>query len=109
MLLKDTGSPPLLGVMSPILGRMTKARPWGDARKYAEATGGQAVGLRGKSPGERLGDMIDELRARYTVGYRPAQSKPAGTFCKLLVELAPGGALRPNEWIVLVRQGYYRK
>ena len=109
MLLKDTGSPPLIGVMSPILGRMTKPRPWGDARKYAESTGGQAVGLRGKSPAERLGEMIDELRARYTVGYRPAESKPTGTFCKLLVELAPGGALRPNEWVVFARQGYYRK
>jgi hypothetical protein len=67
------------------------------------------MGLRGKQAGQRLAELIDELRARYTIGYRPAQSKPAGTFCKLRVELAPQGALRPKEWTVLARQGYYRK
>jgi len=109
MLLRDPMYRSLIAMMSPILSHMAKAHPPGDARKYAELTGGQAIGLRGKKPGERLGELIDELRGRYTIGYRPAESKPAGTFCKLRVELAPGGALRPSEWVVLARQGYYRK
>lgn len=83
--------------------------PPGDAKKYAELTGGQAVGLRGKQPEERLGQLIDELRARYTIGYRPSEAQPAGAFRKVRVELAPGGALRPKEWKVLAREGYYRK
>jgi VWFA-related protein len=83
--------------------------PPGDARKYAELTGGQAVGLRGKRPEERLGQLIDELRARYTIGYRPAASLPAGTFRQIHVDLAASGTLRPKEWKVLARQGYYRK
>jgi VWFA-related protein len=89
--------------------RYRKDYPPGDAKKYAEVTGGQAVGLRGKKPEERLGQLIDELRARYTVGYRPSEPQPAGTFRKVRVELAPGGALRPKEWTVLAREGYYRK
>jgi hypothetical protein len=86
-----------------------KSFPPGDARKYAEMTGGQAVGLRGKHPDERLAQLIDELRARYTIGYRPSEPKPAGTFRKIRVELSPSGTLRPKEWTVLARQGYYRK
>jgi len=85
-----------------------KAFPPGDARKYAELTGGQAVGLRGKKPDERLGQLIDELRARYTIGYRPSDPQPAGTFRKVRVELV-GESLRPKEWTVLASQGYYRK
>jgi hypothetical protein len=58
---------------------------------------------------ERLAEVIDDLRARYVVGYRPEQSLPAGTFCKVRVELAPHAALRKREWTVIARQGYFRK
>jgi hypothetical protein len=71
--------------------------------------GGQAVAMRGRQPEERLAQLIDELRARYTIGYRPPESQAAGTFRKIRVELAPDGALRAKEWTVLAREGYYRK
>jgi VWFA-related protein len=104
---------PAWAVLGPLVTAMEapkrKAYPPGDAHKYAELTGGQAVGLRGKRPEERLAQLIDELRARYTVGYRPSEPQPAGTFRKIRVELAPGGALRAKEWTVLARQGYYRR
>jgi VWFA-related protein len=109
ILMVDRKMLPFLALMGAIEGPFARSHPPGDARKYAELTGGQAMGLRGKQAGQRLAELIDELRARYTIGYRPAQSKPAGTFCKLRVELAPQGALRPKEWTVLARQGYYRK
>jgi VWFA-related protein len=83
--------------------------PPGDAKKYAELTGGQAVGMRGKQPEERLAQLIDELRARYTVGYRPPDSQAPGAFRKIHVELAPGSALRKKDWTVLAREGYYRQ
>ena len=86
-----------------------KAFPPGNAHKYAELTGGQAVGLRGKKPEERLAQLIDELRARYTIAYRPSDTQPPGTFRKIRVELVSAGTLRPKEWTVLARQGYYRK
>jgi VWFA-related protein len=103
----------LWAVLAPMLtfyeAPYAKSHPPGDANKYAEVTGGQSVGLRGKKPEERLAQLIDELRARYTIGYRASDPQPAGTFRKIRVELAPGGALRPAEWRVLARQGYYRK
>ena len=81
----------------------------GDAYKYAELTGGFASRLRGKGWEKRLTEVIDSLRTRYTIGYRPSEEKPAGTFCQIKVSLAPGAPLRPQEWRVLSRAGYYRK
>ena len=86
-----------------------KQYPPGDANRYAELTGGQSVGMRGKKPEERLTQLIDELRARYTIGYRPSDPQPAGTFRKIRVELAPDSGLRQKKWTVLARQGYYCK
>jgi len=83
--------------------------PPGNARTYAELTGGEAVGLRGKQPEERLAQLIDELRARYTIGYSPSDPQPAGSFRHIEVKLAASGSLRPQQWDVLARQGYYRQ
>jgi VWFA-related protein len=86
-----------------------KKNPAGDAHKYAEITGGISPGLRGRNVEARLAETIDDLRSRYTIGYRPGEAKSAGTFCRVRVVLAPGAPLRPQEWRVLVREGYYRK
>src|SRR5579863_288716 len=86
------------------------SNPPGDVHKYAEVTGGRVFDLRGKQAvDQRLAELIDQIRSRYTIGYRPAQPKTAGTYCKLRVSLAPGVPLRPKEWSVLARAGYYRK
>jgi VWFA-related protein len=81
----------------------------GDAYKYAEITGGFPFQLRGKKVEQRLAEIIDSLRARYIIGYRPGEDKPTGTFCRVKVELAPSALLRPQEWRALVRAGYYRR
>jgi VWFA-related protein len=108
-LMEDPKMIPVYLFMSAIEGPFAKSHPPGDAKKYAELTGGQSLNLRRKKSGDLLAELIDELRARYTIGYRPSASKPAGTFCKLHVELAPDGPLRSNEWVVSARQGYYRR
>lgn len=89
--------------------RYRKNYPPGDAHKYAEITGGFAAAMRGKYVDQRLAQDIDSLRSRYTIGYCPAETKPPGTFCRVRVALAPGAPLRPREWSVLARAGYYRK
>jgi VWFA-related protein len=109
ILLKDLKWLPFAAMYELAQKGHAKAFPPGDAARYAEVTGGQTLKLAGKSPAERLGAMIDELRARYTIGFSPAADKPAGTFCNLRVELTPEGTLRPKEWTVLARRGYYRK
>lgn len=86
-----------------------KHYPPGDAHKYAELTGGFAIEMRGKGVAERLAEIIDSLRGRYTIGYRPTEYKPPGTFCPVKVTLASGSPLRPQEWSVRSRTGYYRR
>jgi VWFA-related protein len=86
-----------------------KSYPPGDAYKYAEVTGGIAMRLHGGRADEMLAQVIDDLRARYTVGYRPSDPKPPGVFCKLLVKLSPDAGLRPGEWQLIARHGYYRR
>jgi VWFA-related protein len=109
LLLKD---PLAVFWTAPFMAAEASARkkyPAGDAHKYAEISGGISPGLRGKNVEVRLAETIDDLRSRYTIGYRPSESKPAGTFCRVRVALAAGAPLRPQEWRVLVREGYYRK
>jgi VWFA-related protein len=86
-----------------------KNDPAGDANKYAELSGGIAIKTDANNAEARLADMIDHLRARYTIGYRPSDPKPAGAFCRLRATLTPAGSARPAEWTVLAPSGYYRK
>jgi VWFA-related protein len=87
----------------------SKSHPPGDAKKYAEWTGDQAMSMGGKNVEQRLADLIDELRSRYTIGFQPSQTKSSGAYGKLRVALAPDGPLHPQDWNVLARTGYYRK
>jgi VWFA-related protein len=109
MLLKDPLAMPWAELAMAFEASDRKRDPAGDARKYAELTGGLAVPMRGKNVEERLAEVLDELRSRYTIGYHPAESKPAGTFCKVHVALSPQAPIRPQDWNVLTRAGYYRK
>ena len=85
----------------------------GDINRYADITGGPALKTSKKEVAARLAELIDELRARYTLGYVPVGSKAAGTFCKLRVTLAPAAykehaELQKSEVMVRSRSGYYR-
>jgi VWFA-related protein len=94
------------------LGLMIGART-GDINRYAEMTGGPVLKTSKKEVAARLAELIDELRARYTLGYVPVGAKESGTFCKLRVTLAKDtyrghGELRKAEVTVKSRSGYYR-
>ena len=109
MLLKDRAVAFLMETVALMESPYRSKFPPGDAHKYAELTGGFAAGMRGRDVEDRLAQDIDDLRARYTIGYRPANDKPPGTFCHVKVSLAPDAPLHPQEWRVLARDGYYRK
>jgi Ca-activated chloride channel family protein len=76
--------------------------------KYAEETGGEVLGADKKEVDERLGEMIDRLRARYAIGFRPSNINDSGTFrpVKITVSLPKKRKEKP---IVLTRRGYYVK
>ncbi len=85
----------------------------GDINHYADITGGPVLKTSKKEVATRLAELIDELRARYTLGYVPLGTKPPGTFCKTEVKLLPAAykehpELRKSDVVVRTRRGYYR-
>jgi len=90
---------------------MSADRRWyrpGDVHNYAQVTGGLVVESSDKTVPAKLAEMIDDVRLRYTLGYRPSVAKPQGTFCTIKVELAPEVKNLQKDLVVKARQGYYR-
>ena len=85
----------------------------GDIANYADLTGGPVLNSTGKGAVTQLAELLDELRGRYTLGYKPAVSAPEGTFCKLRITLTPEAYREHPEWkksgiVVRTESGYYR-
>ena len=85
----------------------------GDIDEYAKATGGPVLNTSTRDAPEHLALLLDEIRARYTLGYKPTQVEPPGKFCKLSLRLSPEVAgehpeLRKQGLLVSTRSGYYR-
>ncbi len=85
----------------------------GDIVNYANLTGGPVLYSAGKSVTRQLAQLLDDLRGRYTLGYKPANAEPDGKFCKLRFTLTPQAFERHPEWkkseiSVHAESGYYR-
>jgi VWFA-related protein len=84
----------------------------GDINRYADLTGGPVLKTSKKEVAARLAALIDQLRARYTLGYKPAAAKPAGSFCKVQVKLTSASQKRNHagkeDPVVRSISGYYR-
>jgi VWFA-related protein len=85
----------------------------GDVTRYADLTGGPVLKSSKPDVAAKLGELIDELRLRETLGYKPMSMKPAGTYCKLKLQLSPAffakhPEIKGNEVVIRTRQGFYR-
>jgi VWFA-related protein len=94
-------------------GDVTVGTRVGDIANYADLTGGPVVYSAGKSATGQLAQLLDELRGRYTLGYKPAASVAEGKFCSLRVTLSPEAYRKHPEWkkgevVVRAESGYYR-
>lgn len=83
--------------------------PPGDVYRYSDQTGGQVVeaGSR-KRISARLADLIDGIRARYELGYRPANLAARGTFHTIKLKVSPEAQEREGKLVVKTRKGYFR-
>ena len=84
----------------------------GDIEKYAELTGGPVLKTNKTGVATRLAELLDAIRSRYTLGYRPA-SAPGGGFHKVEVRLTPEAYRKHPEWKkseigIRAQSGYYR-
>lgn len=81
----------------------------GNINIYANETGGLVLRAKKGEVGEKLTDLIDQLRTRYTLGYMPTNRKRDGKFRKIKVLVSPEVEEREGELAVLARRGYYAK
>jgi hypothetical protein len=85
----------------------------GDIDEYARSTGGPVLSTGTKEVPENLALLIDRVRARYTLGYKPAAAETQGKFCKLSLRMSPEflsehPEVRKQGLVVMTRSGYYR-
>jgi VWFA-related protein len=83
--------------------------PPGDVQRFAEMTGGMVVNSSGRKTNARLAALLDEIRSRYTLGYRPSGERKPGIFCRIQVQLTPQAAARAGKIKLKTRAGYYRR
>ena len=93
---------------NPMFALRRKHHPPGDTGKYAEETGGVVLGAKREEISAKLADLIDRLRSRYTIGYRPSSPKPEGTLCKIDVRLTAEALKREGTADIRARRGYKR-
>jgi VWFA-related protein len=89
----------LFKVMS--LGQLSKG-----VNAFVERTGGEIVGADKKEVDAKLGFVIDRLRARYQLGFRPLNPSDDGKFRPVEIKIAETKK-RKEQPIVLTKRGYY--
>ena len=80
----------------------------GDVHKYAEKTGGIAVAAHKSEITRKVCALLDAIRSRYTIGYRPARDAAPGTFCRVEVRLTPEAVRRLGDVVIRNKSGYFR-
>src|SRR5262245_23622475 len=75
---------------------------------YADQTGGEMTGAGKDEVNARLGEMLEHLRNRYSLGYAPTNRIYDGKFRKIKLTLTPEARKRLGGEIgINTRQGYY--
>jgi len=74
--------------------------------KYVEETGGEVIGADKKEVDAKLREVIDRLRARYAIGFRPSNPADDGKFRPVTIKISTA-AKRKEKPIVLTKRGYY--
>jgi VWFA-related protein len=67
---------------------------FGDIARYADLTGGPVLHTTRSEVADRFAALLDAIRQRYTIGYKPSGDHPPGTFCHLRFSLSPSFASR---------------
>ena len=81
----------------------------GDIFKYAERTGGEVVKAEKENVDQRLAEIIDHVRARYTLGYVSTNMSAAPGFRRLRVRVTPAVEKREGKVVLRGKAGYFAK
>jgi VWFA-related protein len=94
---------------NPMFAMRRKHHPPGDVYNYAEQTGGQVMTSGKEEVAVKLADLIDQIRTRYSLGYRASVDQPAGKFCEIKLRVSPDIVKREGQVLVKAKHGYYRR
>jgi len=83
------------------LGQLGKA-----VNRFVEETGGEILGADKKEVDEKLGGVIDRLRARYALGFRPTNTVADEKFRPVEIKISVTKQ-RHEKLVVLTKRGYY--
>jgi VWFA-related protein len=93
---------------NPMFSSPRKRFPPGDVNHYADQTGGLVLKSSKSEVATKLAELIDRVRSRYSLAYKPSTEQPAGKFCRTEVKLASPAAAREGQVLIRARRGYYR-
>jgi VWFA-related protein len=74
---------------------------------YTQATGGELIGAKKKEVDARLAELIDHLRARYSMGFKPPETTLDGKLHRIKLKISPSTLKRNGKLTVRTRTGYY--
>lgn len=94
---------------NPLFAMGRKHHPPGDVYKYAEQTGGQVMKSGKEEVAAKLADLIDQIRTRYSLGYRASVDQPPGKFCEIKLKISANVVKREGQVVVKAKHGYYRR
>jgi VWFA-related protein len=99
----------VLYTKNPVFATVRKHHPPGDVYKYAEQTGGQVMKSSKEEVAAKLADLIDQIRTRYSLGYRSSVDQPPGKFCEIKLNVSSDVVKREGQVVVKAKRGYYRR
>jgi VWFA-related protein len=97
--------PVTMGPVTTPLGLLSRS----SVSKYVEETGGDLVKIEGIDAGKKLGQVIERLRARYSLGYLPTNEKWDGKYRRINLAVTPEVERREGKVIIQARKGYFAK
>lgn len=108
--LLDTGTVVYGLIVQAAMGKLFKVMSLGQLSKgvndFVERTGGEIVGADKKEVDAKLGLVIDRLRARYQLGFRPVNISDDGKFRPVEIKITETKK-RKEKPMVLTKRGYY--
>jgi VWFA-related protein len=93
---------------NPMFSPSRRRFPPGDVNHYADQTGGLVLKSSKSEVATKLAELIDQIRSRYSLAYKPSTEQPAGKFCRTEVKLSRPAADREGQVLIRARRGYYR-
>ncbi|HTG93424.1 MAG TPA: VWA domain-containing protein [Pyrinomonadaceae bacterium] len=74
---------------------------------YTQATGGELIGAKKNEVDARLAELINHLRARYSMGFKPPETTLDGKLHRIKLKLSSSTLKRNGKLTVRTRTGYY--